>query len=171
MLENDISEVVKLQELNDWATNEIPTIDHDSMYFKTSLKMATEWSKRTQLVIPDKFVNMDDRTKYILSKWIEDAGIAMVHYYTGQFWKSPDWRKLCGKIREENDHQCKKCGASGRDLSPQHIKPLNQYPDLAYVYSNVKLVCMRCINPNKRREIHTELTSLQNVLTKYNKGF
>lgn len=146
MLENDISEVVKLQELNNWATNEISTIDYDSVYFKTSLQMATEWSSRTQLVISNKLINIEERNKYILRKWVEDAGIAMILHYTGEFWKSPDWRKLCGKIRAANGHQCNKCGATGRDLSPQHIKPLNQYPDLAYAYSNVKLVCMRCIH-------------------------
>lgn len=50
------------------------------------------------------------------------------------------WRK---RVLERDGHKCVECGSTEK-LTVDHIKPLVQYPELAYEVSNGQTLCEGC---------------------------
>lgn len=81
-------------------------------------------------------------------------------------WKYDRWRK---KVLDRDGHKCVKCGST-ENLTVDHIKPIVQYPELAYEVSNGQTLCEGCRikgmlesqangelkNPHKKRSINAE---------------
>lgn len=78
------------------------------------------------------------------------------------FYNSYEWRKLSAEVRKEHHNECLRCAEKGK-CSPSeiahHVKPLRQFPDLAYekiyfdengeAHMQLMPLCLECHN-----EIH-----------------
>lgn len=51
------------------------------------------------------------------------------------------WRKT---VFERDNYTCQDCGSKGIYLHPHHIKPLKNYPKLAFEVNNGKTLCKKC---------------------------
>ena len=68
----------------------------------------------------------------------------MVFDYTSERWKQK--RK---KILRRDNYQCQECKRYGRNTQAvivHHIKHVDEYPELAYVNSNLQSLCEGCHN-------------------------
>jgi 5-methylcytosine-specific restriction endonuclease McrA len=72
--------------------------------------------------------------------------------YTGKiFYNSKHWRTITKQVREKRHNECELCKSLGkvgldfgRGLICHHIKPVRNYPELAYTLSNIQLLCLPC---------------------------
>ncbi|WP_375229901.1 HNH endonuclease [Roseobacter sp. S98] len=66
--------------------------------------------------------------------------------------KSQRWKYLRKQALERDGWQCVQCGAR-RGLECDHIEPVRDRPDLAYVLSNLQILCGRCHARKTRIEV------------------
>ena len=67
-----------------------------------------------------------------------------------KFYDDGDWKRLSKRILERDNNECQECKAEGRltikqhkkKLDVHHKKELEQFPELAYVESNLETVCV-----------------------------
>lgn len=68
----------------------------------------------------------------------------------------------------ERDRFCVVCG-SAKNLTVHHIKPLKQYPQLAFEISNLVLLCKNCHeNQHKKGELRKEARTKVKIWMKKN---
>lgn len=72
--------------------------------------------------------------------------------------RGPRWKALRMQALERDGWQCVQCGERRR-LECDHVKPVRDRPDLAYVLSNLQILCGRCHARKTRIEVgHTPLS-------------
>lgn len=54
----------------------------------------------------------------------------------------PRWNRLRNEVVRERGAKCQECGSDFR-IEVHHVKPLARRPDLAYVKSNLRVLCRR----------------------------
>lgn len=67
-----------------------------------------------------------------------------------KFYDDRDWKRLSKRILERDNNECQECKTEGRltikqhkkKLDVHHKKELEQFPELAYVESNLETVCV-----------------------------
>lgn len=70
------------------------------------------------------------------------------------------WRKKKAQILRRDGYMCRECRRYGRKREAKivhHIKHVDEYPELAYVDSNLISLCEGCHNkahPEKAKNIH-----------------
>jgi len=57
--------------------------------------------------------------------------------------KDKKWQKLRKAVFRKYGKVCMKCGSTG-EIHVDHIKPKSKYPELAYEFSNMQLLCRDC---------------------------
>lgn len=62
------------------------------------------------------------------------------------------WPALRQAARRRDDWQCVKCGHRGR-IEVDHIRPVRDYPELAFELSNLQCLCPRCHSTKTRIEV------------------
>jgi 5-methylcytosine-specific restriction enzyme A len=71
--------------------------------------------------------------------------------------RGPRWRALRMQALERDDWQCVQCGTHV-GLECDHIEPVRDRPELAFVLSNLQILCGRCHARKTRLEVgHTPL--------------
>ena len=75
-----------------------------------------------------------------------------------RFYGSTVWRNLRKSILERDNYECQWCKAEGKltiqydsVLEVDHIKELEQYPELAYEPDNLRTLCKDCHNKRHDR--------------------
>lgn len=75
-----------------------------------------------------------------------------------KFYGSSDWRSLRAKRLEMDNHECLWCKAEGKVttkydsiLEVDHIKELEDYPELAIDIENLRTLCKDCHNKRHKR--------------------
>src|SRR5690625_2439374 len=78
-----------------------------------------------------------------------------------KFYKSKEWRKLRQFILERDNYECQECKRKGyvtltdeskhKTLDVDHIKELEDYPELAFEPDNLETLCIRCHNRKHNR--------------------
>lgn len=75
-----------------------------------------------------------------------------------KFYKSAAWRRLRKQILEQNNNECFKCKelglvtlASESKVDIDHIKPLEEFPELALEPENLMPLCVRHHNEKEGR--------------------
>lgn len=80
-----------------------------------------------------------------------------------KFYKDTYWRNyLAPKILQRDNYECQECKKEGKltikqhkkKLDIHHIKELEEYPELAYVESNLETVCVHHHNILDEKNIH-----------------
>ena len=83
-----------------------------------------------------------------------------VHSHAGRahFYKLADWKRLREQVLERDHHECQWCKAEGRVttdrdavLEVEHIKTLEERPDLALNPDNTRTLCRDCHNKRHGR--------------------
>jgi 5-methylcytosine-specific restriction endonuclease McrA len=57
------------------------------------------------------------------------------------FYKTAGWKKLRRRVLANAEHRCQRCGAEGVPLDVHHVRPVEQYPELALELENLIAVC------------------------------
>lgn len=76
------------------------------------------------------------------------------YYASDAFLRSAKWRKFRGAILRRDDYLCKRCRRYGRRVQAtevHHIKPRDEYPELALAPENCVSLCKAC-----HRAMHPE---------------
>ena len=80
------------------------------------------------------------------------------HESRAKFYNSEDWHRLRDAVLARDHYECVMCKANGklttnRDsvLEVDHIKPLEQYPELAMDIDNLRTLCKDCHNKRHHR--------------------
>lgn len=66
--------------------------------------------------------------------------------------RGPRWKALRMQTLERDGWACVECGER-RGLECDHIKPVKTHPHLAYVLSNLQILCGRCHARKTRLEV------------------
>lgn len=83
-----------------------------------------------------------------------------VHSHAGRahFYRSPEWKALREQVLERDHYECQWCKAEGRvttgndmTLEIDHIKTLEERPDLALEPDNLRTLCRDCHNKRHGR--------------------
>ncbi|MEK5390200.1 HNH endonuclease [Margalitia sp. FSL K6-0131] len=91
----------------------------------------------------------------------------MPEYKTQQqkkaFYKSAAWQSLRQKVLERDNYECQECKRQGKvytdnhdpdkhkRLDVDHLKEIEQYPELALEIDNCEVKCVRCHNKKHKR--------------------
>lgn len=79
------------------------------------------------------------------------------------FYASKAWRETRAYILRRDNNECQECKRQGKvfvsemkpdkqkTLDVDHIKSLEEYPELALVHSNLETLCIRCHNKKEGR--------------------
>ena len=59
-------------------------------------------------------------------------------------YRTERWRRTSRVLREEADHKCQLCGATGVRLEVDHIVPIRKDPSKAFDSENLQVVCVPC---------------------------
>lgn len=78
------------------------------------------------------------------------------HSKRAEFYNSSAWRKLRQSVLQRDNYECQWCKAAGRVttdaiLEVDHIKPLEQFPELAMDPDNLRTLCKDCHNKRHHR--------------------
>ena len=81
---------------------------------------------------------------------VEQIRLLILNGEKKKFYDDTFWRKLSKRILQRDNYECQECKKEGRltikehgkKLDIHHIKELEQYPELAYVESNLETVCI-----------------------------
>jgi len=66
--------------------------------------------------------------------------------------RDPRWPALRIQALRRDDFRCRHCGQRGR-LEVDHIKPVTDYPALAFALDNLQSLCGPCHGEKTRREM------------------
>lgn len=75
-------------------------------------------------------------------------------------YNSPKWKRKAEHIKRRDNYKCVWCARYGKSkpaMVVHHIKHADEYPDLAFVDSNLVSLCTGCHNkahPEKARAAH-----------------
>ncbi len=89
------------------------------------------------------------------------------------FCDTKEWRILRGWALEFYGEICHACGSKER-IQVDHIKPKSKYPELAYEFDNLQVLCRACnFDKSNYHEIDYRLTTLDGLEndTERHKGF
>ncbi|MER2111175.1 MAG: HNH endonuclease [Solibacillus isronensis] len=79
------------------------------------------------------------------------------------FYSSKEWKYIRNEVRKRDNHECQECKRNGRVFTDKsepdkrkrmdvdHIKELEEYPELCLTMENLELVCIRCHNSKHNR--------------------
>ncbi|NOD35695.1 MULTISPECIES: HNH endonuclease [unclassified Ruegeria] len=73
----------------------------------------------------------------------------MAQKKTHPFYSSPKWKKLRLLAKRRDNYRCTNCGADVRRSGAaivDHVKPRDQFPDLALFLPNLRTLCRPCDN-------------------------
>lgn len=81
-------------------------------------------------------------------------GMKRGHYpnHSARVRKSPRWQVLRFAAKRRDGFKCVQCGAV-RNLEVDHIKPVREAPELAYLLDNLQTLCCACHSRKTRIEI------------------
>lgn len=70
-----------------------------------------------------------------------------------KFYDSKTWHELRDQVLQRDHYECQWCGATVQmtTLEVDHIKPIEQYPELACDTSNLRVLCKDCHNKRHGR--------------------
>ena len=74
------------------------------------------------------------------------------HIYRTKRWKVLRWEAL-----KRDGFKCRACPSRFR-LEVDHIKPIRDFPELAYSLENLQTLCARCHGVKTRHEVHGPLS-------------
>jgi len=66
--------------------------------------------------------------------------------------RGPRWKALRLQVLRRDGFACRQCGARGR-LVVDHVKPVRDRPDLAWVLDNLQALCPGCHSRKTRIEV------------------
>lgn len=71
--------------------------------------------------------------------------------------RKAQWRNLRKKVLDHYGDICQRCGASGNDteIHVDHIKPRSKYPESAFEFGNLQVLCRNC-NFSKNNRHNTD---------------
>jgi len=72
--------------------------------------------------------------------------------HSARITRGPRWKALRMQALDRDDWKCVECGERRR-LEVDHIEPVRDRPDLAYVLSNLQTLCGSCHSRKTRIEI------------------
>jgi len=103
---------------------------------------------KTELTIDDKRKQELKKAKRLWKKHDRKYGErSKKHNKPKGYWqfdfKDKKWQKLRKAVFRKYGKVCMKCGSTG-EIHVDHIKPKSKYPDLAYEFSNMQLLCKDC---------------------------
>lgn len=84
-------------------------------------------------------------------KYFSKAGYAKCQRHFN--YNSVEWRRFTMQITKEVGY-CQMCGTT-HTLQCHHIKPVREYPELAFNRSNIMVLCRTCHEIKTRQEIQT----------------
>lgn len=79
------------------------------------------------------------------------------------FYSTREWKYIRGLVRERDRNECQECKRQGKvftdkseptkrkKMDVDHIKELDEYPELCIELSNLELLCIRCHNAKHGR--------------------
>lgn len=80
------------------------------------------------------------------------------HASRAKFYNSTEWEQLRDAVLQRDNYECQWCKAEGRVtnqrssiLEVDHIKPLEQFPELAMDPDNLRTLCKDCHNKRHHR--------------------
>jgi 5-methylcytosine-specific restriction enzyme A len=65
---------------------------------------------------------------------------------TAALYNSYRWQQLRVVAKARDGYRCVACGRGGCRLDVDHVEPVNQRPDLAFVLENLRTLCRKCHN-------------------------
>ena len=68
-------------------------------------------------------------------------GVTPIHERIRKSLEYKQWRQ---KVFERDNFTCKGCGTRGGNIHADHIKPFALYPDLRFILSNGRTLCIPC---------------------------
>ena len=73
-------------------------------------------------------------------------------------YSNPKFRIMRYPILAKYNFKCLPCGASNTELHVDHIKPISKYPELAFSFNNLQVLCRDC-NLSKSNNFEHDLRS------------
>lgn len=80
------------------------------------------------------------------------------HDGRAKFYRTKDWHMLRDRVLKRDNYECQLCKENGKlttqydsVLEVDHIKPLEQYPELATDIDNLRTLCKDCHNKRHKR--------------------
>lgn len=67
-------------------------------------------------------------------------------------YQSPEWKQICLQLPTIGN--CQSCGIYCEGLHRHHVKPVREFPELAYTLSNIKMLCPACHRVETQKEMH-----------------
>ena len=64
-------------------------------------------------------------------------------------YNDPKWRRMREHIKRRDGYMCRECRRFGKKRPAEivhHIKPVEEWPELAYIDSNLISLCRKCHN-------------------------
>ena len=64
-------------------------------------------------------------------------------------YNDPKWRRKSEHIKRRDGYMCRECRRFGKKRPAEivhHIKPVEEWPELAYIDSNLISLCRKCHN-------------------------
>lgn len=77
------------------------------------------------------------------------------------------WRNLRDRIRERDGHLCSECKGNGltvAGIDVHHIKPIMEFPELAFNEDNLILLCRPCHYKHKQVEVTEKEAAWQSLV-------
>jgi 5-methylcytosine-specific restriction endonuclease McrA len=84
------------------------------------------------------------------------------------FYKTRKWERKRAEILERDNHECQRCKRNGGYAKAEcvhHIKPIEQYPELALVDENLESLCFACHNIEHPEKLRTPEASKRRQIT------
>jgi len=76
---------------------------------------------------------------------------------SSKIYNSTRWRKIRKYVLKRDGGICQMCGKSEKIMIVDHIKELKDYPELAFNYENLTVLCRGCHNIKTSREVANRL--------------
>lgn len=78
---------------------------------------------------------------------------------------SKEWKRLRYEVLREYGFKCMACKCSDVEIHVDHIKPVSKNPDLAFVKSNLQVLCKDC-NEGKSNLFEDNLKISGDIITR-----
>jgi 5-methylcytosine-specific restriction protein A len=72
--------------------------------------------------------------------------------FGAQYRRGPRWKALRLAALRRDGFRCRECGVRGK-LEVDHVKPVRDFPDLAFDLANLQALCARCHGSKTRRDL------------------